>query len=71
MNHSWVKEKTPSEGFKETHICKMCGCKRDMFLIKINDFYKKEFIYSRSKMIFGDTRPDCIDWELENSKTID
>jgi hypothetical protein len=44
--------------------CTLCGCKR-----KKNRF---GYFYSRGMQLFGiNYRPDCIDWELENSKTID
>jgi len=42
--------------------CTTCGCER-------NKTYNNYF-YSRSGMNFA-FRPDCIDWEVENNKTID
>lgn len=44
--------------------CTSCGAER----------YKSKFGYSYARGIhfFGlNKRPDCIDWDLENSKTID
>jgi hypothetical protein len=56
LNHKW-----------KDNVCVTCGCKREYIM------YTKTFgvyTYSRSGHTF-DYRPDCIDWELENSKTID
>lgn len=43
--------------------CTMCQAERN----KVYGGYT----YYRGMMIFGMSRPDCIDWDLENSKTID
>ncbi|MFD2824831.1 hypothetical protein ACFS5M_14205 [Lacinutrix iliipiscaria] len=44
--------------------CTICGCEREKTFYGYN--------YYRSGQIFGiNKRPDCIDWELENKKTID
>ena len=43
--------------------CGMCGCERRK--ISYGYFYLREMI------MFGMEKPNCIDWELENSKTID
>ncbi len=56
MKHKWKDD-----------ICIRCGCKRE--LVKIPKFYA-EYVYTRAGILFNN-RPDCIDWVLENSKTID
>ncbi len=57
MNHKWVKiDKNHSE-------CKVCGCEQEIF------WFGKypTILYSRSDMPFGETRPDCIEWDSENN----
>ena len=66
MNHKWKKTET-SEGFKETHLCETCGCRREMFYCG----KQKNYFYIRSKINFNSNRPDCIYWHEENNKTID
>jgi len=46
------------------NICIRCKCKRE----KLYGVYW----YTRSGIVFGlNERPICIDWEVENNKTID
>ena len=65
MKHTWGKEYIKHT--METQKCVMCGCERF-------PFRRKKIIlgygYSRSGLNLNDS-PDCIDWDLENSKTID
>ena len=74
MNHTWTKNKDfiPDKflGTKEEHICKTCGCRRITQICKVGYYYQKGYLYSRSGLQFSN-RPDCIDWEYENTKTID
>lgn len=55
MRHKW-----------KNNICITCGCKREY--ISVGGW--GEFIYTRSGITF-ESRPDCIDWDIENAKTID
>ena len=61
MNHTWKKIS------KLDNECKRCGCEMSKHYIDGQRIY----MYSRSGIIFGSDRPDCIDWEVENRKTID
>lgn len=61
MNHKWNKISD------KIAICKTCGCKRSKHYISGQKIYS----YNRSSISFFDSRPDCIDWEEENKKTID
>ncbi len=67
MNHKWGnKEK---EGGLITQRCETCGCGRTPTYNNDNGWIIG-YIYERNSMVFRD-RPDCIDWEVENAKTID
>lgn len=57
MNHKWKKTED-----KQKCVCVNCKAERLIAFAFV--------IYSRSGIVFN-YRPDCIDWELENSKTID
>lgn len=61
MNHKW--KKIPDVFGFISHKCKVCGCQRDV--------RGRLTCYHRSGMLFGETRPDCIDMKVENKKTID
>lgn len=68
MNHKWGKE-YKGKHYKDERIiwqkCKVCGCER-------GNKQHGQYQYVRSGILFGyGNRPDCIDWEEENSKTID
>lgn len=61
MNHTWKKTS------KLDDECKRCGCERTKHYI----CGQRVYMYCRSGIVFGSERPDCIDWDVENSKTID
>ena len=60
MNHKWEKTSI------KTDKCKVCGCEREKHFAGKYSFY----IYTRSSIITVN-RFDCIDWGVENNKTID
>ncbi len=65
MNHKWSNKYTKHE--LTSQDCKTCGCTRTPI------YYRGKllsYLYERSSIHYQH-RPDCIDWELENSKTID
>ena len=47
----------------ENNVCVRCQCHRRVFY--------GCYMYWRSGITFGYERPDCIDWDIENAKTID
>jgi len=54
-NHKW-----------KNNICVRCGCEREYCTLS------RVYIYSRSGIVTTIAkRLECIDWEVENSKTID
>ncbi len=69
--HKWVKDKYYKPfteiGLKEKHTCSVCGCKKRVY--QGNDFYYVSYI--RNGIVYSDRRPDCINWEEENKKTVD
>lgn len=75
MKHKWITDQNPTdpEGswprIVEQKICSVCGCRRWKTVAKNYQIY----IYSRSGIVFpvNGGVPDCIDWEVENQKTID
>lgn len=68
MRHSYTSKAVSKEKhygdmkIRTRQECTKCGCVKETGYFGI--------IYSRSGMMF-DFAPECIDWELENSKTID
>ena len=57
MNHKW-----------ENNICVRCGCERE----KIGWGFGSMYLYTRSMIIKSNAKDlPCIDWEVENAKTID
>lgn len=57
MNHRWEKID------KKSAVCKVCGCER------LRGAYGM-YIYARATQVKLDGF-ECIDWKVENSKTID
>jgi len=57
MRHSWKDD-----------VCVRCGCKRSMEYVGCK---WTAYFYERSGIVYGWDRPDCIDWKVENNKTID
>jgi len=66
MRHKWVKDLKykPKDKYdaKEKHVCKICGCKRDL-----NYYWNKNFsmnisyyTYYRGCRSFGENRPECF-----------
>lgn len=69
MNHIWQRTNNELGSRKgimisSTYVCKRCLLKRERILTM-------GAFYSRSGILFNKEMPDCIDWEIENSKTID
>ena len=66
MKHKWDK-KHIDKYYNLIQICKRCGCHKCY-----NSSAGKPYItYERSGHTWWDYAPDCIDWEVENQKTID
>lgn len=68
MNHKWQKQ--PDKlydgiGWFKISICNVCGCRKEL----LNQRFA-EPNYIRNKQIY-DHYIECVDLELENSKTID
>lgn len=64
MRHKWtIKVPTKKEGQYDNKKCARCGCIRTTFYGMMQ--------YETSGGHFLDRAPDCIDWEIENAKTID
>ena len=64
MKHKWEKLANDGDGNKQWK-CKTCGC------LKVLGNYKfAQPDYERSGQMYSEY-VECIDWELENSKTID
>ena len=61
MNHKW------DHTSKKNDKCKVCGCEREKHYTSDRSSF---FIYTRSGIV-SSNRIDCINWEVENSKTID
>ena len=61
MNHKWKKVTSTK------HTCKVCECNREIIYIG----NCKTYWYDRSGIIYSQVRPSCIDWKIENNKTID
>lgn len=57
MKHTWKND-----------VCIRCGCKRSLEYVGGK---WTAYLYERSGIMYGWTRPDCIDWKKENNKTID
>ena len=65
--HIWVKDQHYKDStFKEKHDCTRCRCKR--FKSQYGRF--TSYIYQRDGITFPE-RPNCINWDKENLKTID
>lgn len=64
MKHKWKKVK------KYKDKCTVCNCIRESDVHKTNGKWYKFYIYIRSGIVFSG-RPDCINWEEEDNKTID
>ncbi|GAB3164771.1 hypothetical protein [Telluribacter humicola] len=64
MNHTWSPSTKATTLEKKVKVeeCTICGCEKLMF--PINTYYR------RSGMLFQ-SAPECIDWAVENAKTID
>lgn len=67
MRHKWIK----NSDLKGVYICKVCGCKRYMSFQNYKGKVFKNYIWERSGHILHLNSPECIDWKLENAKTID
>lgn len=68
MNHKWEVQSGISKigiGYFKIWICKVCKCKKEL----LNQRFA-EADYIRNGQIY-DHYIECIDYELENSKTID
>lgn len=65
MNHKWKKIK------KDEYECEICTCTRYINYYKVDGKWRMYYSYSRSGIYTMERRPDCIDWEEENKKTID
>jgi hypothetical protein len=69
MNHSWkfdLEYKDRTRTFQKKKVCVTCGCEK---FISTKHGHTIEVV-ERSGILF-DRLPDCIDWEVENAKTID
>lgn len=64
MNHLWNKLDDKNS------VCVRCGCERELENVATDGFFQSYFVYVRNGQIFTD-RPDCVDWNKENLKTID
>jgi hypothetical protein len=67
MNHTWKRAPNRTNSamtITSTYVCTRCGLKRERVLTA-GEFYE------RSGLFYAKQKPDCIDWEIENSKTID
>lgn len=69
--HSWGSVVIEKEQWCTNKVwtCSKCGC------IKTASFFKKGKLplitFERSGLDFHENMPECINWEKENSKTID
>jgi hypothetical protein len=61
MRHKWAI--IQGSNLADAKKCIKCGCVRTRFYGMIG--------YETSGGHFLDRAPDCIDWEIENAKTID
>jgi hypothetical protein len=64
-NHKYGKNISDNE-YAAIQECIRCGCTR-----RINKGYGFSSISYIRNMIFFEKSPDCIDWKVENNKTID
>lgn len=62
MRHKWTINLLPYRGMKNTQ-CSVCRC------IK-SELYGRRMYETSGGNILSKV-PDCIDWEIENAKTID
>ena len=64
--HTWILTDESNKS-----ICTTCGCTRIKERRHLGGRIYFDYYYERSGIVFGFQRPDCIDWEIENNKTID
>lgn len=62
MKHKWGKKFKDQTGMKSSK-CNVCG------MTKSEQYGFTS--YMRSGILYSNRLPECIDWEIENSKTID
>lgn len=66
MSHTFTPdEKRHLSGVAKVATCARCGMTRWTLRGAGGDFF------ARSGQYFGSRPPGCIDWKIENSKTID